>query len=215
MMEEPHVAELLTYFSFQEFVEKPEQTTAVLFYQTELCEGMHDPIRAMDAVAEYFLDAPEEYQNIAVAAVDCASASGVGVCKWLDVKNFPSYLIFTGEDRQYYKYLEHHWTEFGDGDELSTEMVQFLKSEHYKLQTSYATPTEGLGVMNTAIYAMETEAHVVGKQHPFGVAFVVGTVSGAIMIAIYGVARRQIYHLIASAGPTVIMGKGSAKGFTF
>ena len=58
---------------------------------------------------------------------------------------------------RYYKYLEHHWTEFGDGDELSNEMVTFLKHEHYKLQNSFAIPAEGLGVMNTALYAIETE----------------------------------------------------------
>ena len=44
---------------------------------------------------------------------------------------------------------------------------------------------------------------------------VVGSVSGAVLIAIYGLARRQLYHLFASAGPTVVMGKGSKKGFTF
>lgn len=215
LLQEPSVAELLTYFSFQEFIEKPEQTTLVLFYHSELCDGMHDPIRSIDSVAEVFFDAPEEYANIAVAAVDCASPSGVGVCKWLNVLNYPGYLIFTGEDRRFYQYLEHHWTEFGDGDELSNEMVQFLKNEHYKLQPSFPIPVEGLGMINTAMYAIESEAHVVGKEHPFGLAFVVGSVSGAVLIAIYGLARRQLYHLFASAGPTVVMGKGSKKGFTF
>jgi len=80
--------------------------------------------------AEVFFDAPEEYANIAVAAVDCASPSGVGVCKWLNVLNYPGYLIFTGEDRRFYQYLEHHWTEFGDGDELVSKHTHARTHTH-------------------------------------------------------------------------------------
>ena len=101
---------------------------------------MHDPIKAIDSVAEALLLESEEYENIGVAAVDCASMSGRGVCKWLNIGNFPSYYTFVGEriemdkSNTYYPYMEHHWTEFGTGEEIVAEMVQYLKHEQYFLQ---------------------------------------------------------------------------------
>ena len=110
---------------------------------------------------------------------------------------------------------EHHWTEFGEGDEFANEMVQYLQHEMYRQQPAIPFPKDAIGFVNTAVYAIETEAHVVTKEHPFGIAFVVGTVAGAVLIATYGICRRQIYHLITTAGPTVIMSKSGKKGVSF
>eukprot|EP00039_Didymoeca_costata_P019167 m.336492 g.336492 ORF g.336492 m.336492 type:complete len:239 (+) comp17867_c0_seq1:202-918(+) len=182
-------AETLDFAALSAKVSENKGILFVLFYRTDVCKNSKMLLHALDSVAKEVA-----LQNTAtIGAVDCGNVGGVGACEWLQVNRYPTYITFYKGKK--YEYLEHLWTEYGDGTEIVQEQVTYLENKFFVLQPSEEIPKDKPDMLNLVVPVMETSMN----RHPISYAFIFGIVLGTMAFSLYECSSRRSFRSLLRA----------------